>query len=214
VFKVDVPPPTGTRSVDVAGVDLSALRDLRDNPLNPERGSFLSLNVLLAPQKLGSDFDFVKEFGQVSLVYGLGRSPFRWAQGYRLGLIQVFGQQRLPFDDLFRAGGPNSVRGFDVDSLGPQTANNLPLGGEALIVINQELRYRHANTGLGAAVFYDAGNVFAKVSDFDFNLRHSVGFGLRYDSPLGMMRFDLGFPLARRPNEHTYRFHFGLGQAF
>ena len=213
LFKVDVPLPTGTRSVDVAGVDLSALRDSRDNPLNPERGSFLSLNVLVAPQALGSDFDFVKEYGQVSLIYALGRSPFRWAHGYRLGLIQVFGHQRLPFDDLFRAGGPNSVRGFDVDSLGPRTTNNQPLGGEALIVINQELRYRH-DTGLGAAVFYDAGNVFAKVSDFDFNLRHSFGVGVRYDSPLGMMRFDIGFPLARRPDEHTYRFHFGLGQAF
>jgi outer membrane translocation and assembly module TamA len=76
------------------------------------------------------------------------------------------------------------------------------------------LRYRNARTGLGAAVFYDAGNVFAKVRDVDFKLRHAVGVGLRYDSPLGLLRFDVGFPLSKRPDEHTYRFAFGLGQAF
>ena len=214
LFQVGAPPPTGTRSVDVAGIDLSALRDSRDNPLNPARGSFLSLNVLVAPQVLRSDFDFVKEFAQLSLTRALGRSPMTWAHGYRAGLIQVFGGQRIPFDDLFKAGGPNSVRGFDLDALGPRGTNNLPLGGEAVIVINQELRYRNARTGLGAAVFYDAGNVFAKVRDVDFNLRHSVGVGLRYDSPLGLLRFDVGFPLSKRPDEHTYRFNFGLGQAF
>jgi outer membrane protein insertion porin family len=214
LFQVGAPPPTGTRSVDVAGIDLSALRDSRDNPLNPARGSFLSLNVLVAPQVLGSDFDFVKEFAQLSLTRAFGRSPFTWAHGYRVGLIQVFGGQRLPFDDLFRAGGPNSIRGFDIDEVGPLGANDLPLGGEALIVINQELRYRNARTGLGGAVFYDAGNVFAKARDIDFHLRHSVGVGLRYDSPLGLLRFDVGFPLSRRPDEHTYRFNFGLGQAF
>jgi len=214
LFQVGAPPPTGTRSVDVAGVDLSALRDSRDNPLNPARGSFLSLNVLIAPQVLGSDFDFTREFAQVSLTKALGRSPMTWAHGYRFGVIQVFGGQRLPFDDLFKAGGPNSIRGFDIDEVGPRGINNLPLGGEAVVVVNQELRYRNARTGLGGAVFYDAGNVFAKVREIDFRLRHSVGVGLRYDSPLGLLRFDVGFPLSRRPDEHTYRFNFGLGQAF
>ena len=213
-FQVGAPPPAGTRSVDVAGIDLSALRDTRDNPLNPEHGSFLSLNVLVAPQVLGSDFDFTKEFAQLSLTKALGRSPMTWAHGYRFGLIQVLGGQRLPFDDLFRAGGPNSIRGFDIDGVGPRGASNLPIGGEAVIVLNQELRYRNERTGLGAAVFWDAGQVFAKVRDIDFDLRHSVGVGLRYDSPLGLLRFDVGFPLARRADEKTYRFNFGLGQAF
>jgi outer membrane protein assembly factor BamA len=214
LFKVDSPPATGTRSTDVAGIDLSALRDSRDNPLNPSRGSFLSVNVLVAPQELGSDFDFTKEFAHLSLSKALGRSPFTWAQGYRLGLIQVFGGQRLTYDDLFKAGGPNSVRGFDIDSLGPQGTNGQALGGEAVIVINQEMRYRNARTGLGAAVFYDFGEVFAHVQDIELPLRHSLGFGLRYDSPVGLLRFDIGFPLAKRPGEHTYRFAFGLGQAF
>jgi outer membrane protein assembly factor BamA len=214
LFQVDAPLPTGTRSVDVAGIDLSALRDTRDSPLNPTRGAFVSLNVLVAPQVLRSDFDFTKEFAQLSLTRALGHSPWTWAHGYRVGVIQVFGGQRLPFDDLFKAGGPNSVRGFDLDSLGPLGTNGLPLGGEAVIVLNQELRFRNARTGLGGAVFYVAGNVFAKVRDIGFDLRHSVGVGLRYDSPLGLLRFDVGFPIQKRADEHTYRFNFGLGQAF
>jgi outer membrane protein assembly factor BamA len=214
LFQIGAPPPDGTRSVGVAGIDLSVLRDGRDSPLNPTRGSFLSLNVLVAPQRLGSDFDFTREFAQLSLTRPLGRSPMTWAHGYRFGLIQVLGGQRLPFDDLFKAGGPNSIRGFEIDGVGPRGTNDLPLGGEAVVVVNQELRYRNARTGLGAALFWDAGQVYAKVRDIDFDLRHAVGVGLRYDSPLGLLRFDVGFPLARRADENVYRFNFGLGQAF
>lgn len=202
------------RRIDVAGIDLTAVHDQRDNPLNPTRGRFMSLNVLLAPQFLLSDFDFLKEFGQVSLVRGLGRSPLVWAQGYRVGLIQTLGGQRLPYDDLFKAGGPNSVRGFSIDSLGPRGPRREALGGEAVIVVNQELRYVHEVTGLGAAVFYDAGNVFAKVREVDLDLMHSAGVGVRYESPVGMLRLDLAFPLNRRPGDRAYQLNFGLGQAF
>jgi outer membrane protein assembly factor BamA/autotransporter translocation and assembly factor TamB len=202
------------RTVDVAGVDLSAVRDTRDSPLNPTRGTFLTLNVLAAPQALGSDFDFVKEFAHLSLIRRFGRSPITWAHGYRVGLIQAFGSQRLPFDDLFKTGGPNSIRGYEIDTVGPLGPRNEALGGEAVVVVNQELRYQHERTGLGAAVFYDAGNVFPKVRDIDFDLLHSAGVGLRYSSPFGLFRVDVAFPLERRPGDRSYQINFGLGQAF
>ena len=68
--------------------------------------------------------------------------------------------------------------------------------------------------GAGAAVFYDAGNVFVLPSDLSLDLRHSLGTGLRWDSPIGLLRLDLGFPLARREGEKAYRLFFSLGQAF
>jgi translocation and assembly module TamA len=86
-------------------------------------------------------------------------------------------------------------------------------GGEALLVLNQELRYLHP-WGIGAAVFYDVGNVFARVQDIDLTLRHSVGAGLRYESPIGMLRLDVGFPLNPRPGDRAYQWFFALGQAF
>jgi translocation and assembly module TamA len=209
--------PDGTLlrpTLDIGAVDVSAIRDTRDNPLNPIRGGFLSVNVQYAPRFLGSDFDFVRTFGQVSFIHDLNRWLV-WAHGYRLGLIHTFQRERLPYDDLFKAGGPTSVRGYELDSLGPLSpVTGEALGGQALAIVNQELRYHHDRTGLGAAVFWDAGNVFARPEDLAFDLHHSLGVGLRYDSFMGLLRFDLAFPIAKRPGDKGYRFSFGLGQAF
>ena len=86
-----------------------------------------------------------------------------WSQRYPVGTIHTFGDDRLPMTDLFRAGGPSTVRGFGLDALGPQTAAGEALGGGATLILNQELRYQHPKTGFGAAVFYDAGNVYPTV---------------------------------------------------
>ena len=87
------------------------------------------------------------------------------------------------------------------------------LGGGATLILNQELRYQHP-TGFGGAVFYDAGNVYERVTDFDLHLQHSVGFGLRYAAGFGLIRIDLAFPLNRRPQDRGYQFWFGFGQVF
>jgi len=80
-------------------------------------------------------------------------------------------------------------------------------------VLNEELRYHHPS-GLGGAVFYDGGNVFRDVSDLSLDWRHAVGVGLRWSSPIGLLRLDLGFPLQPQPEEKRYRYFFSLGQAF
>jgi translocation and assembly module TamA len=63
-------------------------------------------------------------------------------------------------------------------------------------------------------VFYDAGNVFPTVKDFNWKLLHSVGIGLRYAAGFGIMRIDLAFPLNRRPEDRSYQVWFGFGQIF
>jgi outer membrane protein insertion porin family len=199
-------------SVDVGALDTSLVRDTRDNPLNPTRGAFLSLNVEYAPRVLGSDFDYIRQLLQASYNMGVGRT-MTWSQRYSIGTIHTFGGDRLPISDLFRAGGANTVRGFATDSLGPRTPAGEALGGGATLILNQELRYQHP-TGLGTAVFYDAGNVFPRVQDFSLTLRHSVGFGIRYASGFGLIRFDLGFPLNRRSEDKSFQLWFGFGQVF
>ena len=82
-----------------------------------------------------------------------------------------------------------------------------------MLILNQELRYHHPS-GLGGAFFYDAGNVFETVRDVGIDLRHAVGLGLRWQSPVGLLRFDLGLPLNPREDDKGYRFYFSLGQAF
>ena len=115
--------------------------------------------------------------------------------------------------ERFKAGGANSLRGFETDSVGPKDDFGDPLYGQAVIIFNQEIRYRH-HSGLGAAFFYDGGNVFDSVKDMSFDLRHVLGGGVRYASPVGLLRLDLGFPLFRKPGEKAYQLFFSFGQAF
>jgi outer membrane protein assembly complex protein YaeT len=201
-------------TITVGGVDASIVNDSRDSRLNPRGGKFLSLNLEADPTFLGSSVNFFfKSFGQVTLTSNVGRY-LTWAQGYRLGLARGLAGLDITFStERFKAGGANSVRGYGSDALGPHDSTGLPLGGLAVLVLNQELRYS-TRRGLGAAVFWDAGNVWPEVKDMGLDLRHALGVGLRYDSPLGLLRLDLGIPLNRRPGDHSYQVFLGLGQAF
>jgi outer membrane protein assembly factor BamA len=203
---------------DVGGLDAAVLNDTRDNVLDPRRGRFLSLAVEYAPTWGGLDFTFVKGLGKAALAHPLG-GGLTWAHSYQLGLAHGFRGQRLIFTERFNAGGGNSVRGFGKDRLGPLSpplpdGTRQPLGGQSVIVINQELRYHHQRSGLGGVVFYDAGNVFALRPSLD--LRHALGFGLCWESPVGPLRLDLGFPLRPRADrdEKSPQLHFSIGQAF
>jgi translocation and assembly module TamA len=202
----------GFTSIDVASLDLSLVRDTRDSPLDARRGRFLSFNTIVAPKRLGSDADFVKAYAQAFVHRGIAPS-LTWSQGFRFGLAHVFGGETLLATERFRAGGANSLRGFETDRVGPLNALGTPTGGQGVLVFNQELRYHH-ESGFGGVVFYDAGNVFERPGDLNLDLRHVLGIGARYASPFGLLRIDLGFPLARRPGEKTYRVYFSLGQAF
>jgi outer membrane protein assembly factor BamA len=133
-----------------------------------------------------------------------------WAQGYRLGLAHAFGGEPLVADEGFEAGGANSIRGFAGGEVGPR---DYPFGRQAVVVLNQELRYRHPS-GLGAVAFYDAGNTFATASEFSLRLRHVLGAGLRWSSPVGLLRVDIGAPFSPREGESRYKVFFSFGQAF
>ena len=76
-----------------------------------------------------------------------------------------------------------------------------------------ELRYRY-RWGLGGVAFWDAGQVFDQASQLSLDLRHALGLGLRWESPVGLLRVDLGFPLQRREDEDRYKLFFSIGQAF
>jgi outer membrane protein assembly complex protein YaeT len=180
--------------------------DHRDSVVDPSRGSLWTVTLQGAPQFFASDFKFVKVFGQAFTFVDLGNDVI-WAAGYRAGAINNLGQTLLP-DDRFRAGGANSVRGFERNSLGP------PLGGEALIVINQEIRFPILWRFRGVG-FYDAGNVFATPSDVRLSeLRHDAGLGVRVSLPFGLLRLDWARVLDAEDGEDPWRFVFSLGHAF
>lgn len=214
-FTTDFPDPQ-----HIATLSASGIRETRDNPLDARRGHFAALNLEFSPKAVGSDFTFAKGFGQLFLHRRLG-ATWTWSQAYRLGLAQGFGGQEVISSERFKAGGPDSLRGFATDSVGPKIViphEDAPpdvifLGGNAVVILNQELRYRH-RSGWGFALFWDLGNVFARVEDLSLDLRHDLGAGLRWASPVGMLRLDLAFPLDRKPEEDSYKLHFSLGQMF
>lgn len=200
-------------TVFLSELQVYLLRDTRDNKLNARSGSFHSLSLTYSPAFLGSDLTFVSFFGQSSLFFDLGRG-WVWASNLRLGLADAFDQVLIPSRRFFSGGG-NSLRGFQRDMVGPYDEFfQQSLGGEGLLVINQELRFP-VWRWLGGVFFFDAGNVYAELTDFNpRDLRYAVGAGIRIDMPFALIRLDYGRNLDPLPWEKRGGWFFSLGQSF
>src|SRR5262249_35068779 len=115
------------------------------------------------------------------------------------------GDLELPISVRYFAGGSTTLRGFGFDEAGPtaQIAGvTVPGGGQMLTILNTEYRFPLAmpdnagNRRLGAVLFYDTGNVFERPRDFSLKqFTNTLGAGLRFRTPLGPIRFDVGFNL-------------------
>ena len=115
---------------------------------------------------------------------------------------------------MFHAGGGGSVRGYTYQSLGP-LQNGKPLGGTSWLEFTSELRLRFNET-FGAALFLDAGNVYdAVLPQPGEKLYVGVGGGIRYYTPAGPLRFDVGIPMnADEVEDSAYAIYVSMGQAF
>ncbi len=196
--------------------ELSAhlIRDTRSDKLNARTGSFFSLSLTYSPEFLGSTFSYIRGFGQYSLFLPLS-DKLTWASNVRIGLSDTFDQTIMISSKRFFAGGGNSIRGFERDQVGPYSRYlDRPDGGEALFILNQELRFP-IYKGFRGVAFFDAGNVYRYIEDFKpWDLRTSAGVGLRFSSPIGLLRLDYGFNLAPEDREPHAVLFFSIGQAF
>lgn len=191
------------------------LRDTRDDPIEPSRGFFNTVNFSVASKLYGSEANLVSFFGQHQNHRRVGRSAVL-ATSIRVGLIGPYGvTPEVPISERFFAGGSTTLRGFDLDLAGPlDPETNKPLGGNALVVANAELRI--PVTGNFAVVpFYDTGNVFARVKDIGLSrFSNTIGFGVRYKTPFGPLRVDLGFNLSPPSGLPTRQLFFTIGNPF
>jgi outer membrane protein assembly factor BamA len=215
-------------------------RDTRDDVVEPTRGTFLSAESAMASRRLGGQVGFLKTYlqgywfkrlpGSRSIVFAT-RAAAGLADGFprEVQPTDESGQpvgdpefiEDLPASERFFAGGDTTIRGFALDTVGtPDTISErgFPRGGNGVLILNAELRVPVWKE-LGAAVFVDGGNVWERVTDFEIgDLRGSAGFGLRYRSPIGPIRVDLGFKMDRREFngrvEPRSVLHFSIGQAF
>jgi outer membrane translocation and assembly module TamA len=122
------------------------------------------------------------------------------------------GEKELPISERFFAGGSTTLRGFKFDDAGPSG------GGQLLTIANLEYRAPFnffPIKNFGGALFYDTGNVFERPSDFALaQFTHTAGAGLRYKTPLGPIRVDVGFNLRAKSTDRKYCVFFTLGHAF
>ena len=224
----------------------SLIRNTRDNDIDPSRGTFVSADAEVAARAIGSEVGYLKGFvqgswyrqlpsarriifavrGALGAAHGFPREVFVLdADGNPIvgddgiGLRQNV--QDLPASERFFAGGSTTNRGFSLDRLGTEETTSpggFPLGGNAEILINSELRVSIFNS-LAGVVFMDAGNVYKDAEDLSSGLRPAAGFGFHYRSPFGPLRAEIGFNLDRReltPGqlERGHVFHISVGPAF
>ncbi len=180
------------------------IRDTRNDLFNPTRGTLETLTIDFSSSYLGSEGEFLKSFGRFNLYFPLYKR-FIAAVSLRAGYGFPYGiSKELPLSEKFRLGGSNSLRGFREDSLGP---------GDIMFSSSLEIRFP-LFWGFGGTVFSDEGDVWQEGEDVD--IRDSAGFGLRYLTPIGPFRFDVGFKLDRRKEEGEglSEWHFFIGNIF
>jgi outer membrane protein insertion porin family len=184
----------------------AVIHDTRDDPVNPTVGHYLSVNGQLAALAIGSEVGFAKSFVTAQGFKTVaGSSGIVLAGNARLGMAEEFDTQNpIPEPERFFAGGDTTVRGFALDTLGirhdpadPQRdtidKNGFPIGGNATVILMGEVRVP-VRGGVSVVGFFDTGNVFQRLNQLDVTqLRSAVGFGVRYKSPFGPLRLDLGF---------------------
>ena len=214
-------PTTGTQEGTLSAVGLDWQRSTTDSAINTTRGYQLALHAEDAGRLLPGTFRYFGVSGDVRHYLPLGQRMVA-ANRLQFGSISaVEAPEDVPFSKKYFLGGATSIRGWGRYEVSP-LASGLPVGGNSLFAWTSELRARLVGS-VGGVAFLDAGNVWEdgwtlKLDD----LRYAVGVGIRYQTPVGAVRFDAGYQLNPieglvvndEPQSRPYRFHFSIGQAF
>ncbi|MEM8931989.1 MAG: POTRA domain-containing protein, partial [Acidobacteriota bacterium] len=222
--------------VEIASLAPNLFVDRRDDPLDPTRGWSAAAQLEWAFPLFDADTELVKLFGQTTGYADLGE----WgvlAASFRLGAIEPGGDgtridpllpgdlpsSQVPISERFFAGGRTTHRAFERDQLGRVDETLIPridgsvveAGGNGLMLINVDYRFPILGE-LGGVAFFDLGNVWADWQDLDLSeMRPGAGVGLRYRSPVGPIRFEIGWKLDREPFEDDAPvFFFSFGNPF
>jgi outer membrane protein assembly complex protein YaeT len=216
-------PITGEQSgtLNAFGFDFS--HSTADNLLNARRGYQVAFHTENAGRLTPGTFNYYTISGDVRHYLPISDSIV-FASRAQIGNIRPVDNlaENVPFSKKYFLGGATSIRGWGRYEVSPLSGSGLPLGGNSMFAASGELRAALFGK-LGAVLFLDLGNVWADSMAFDFtDLRYAVGPGLRYQTPVGPIRFDIGYQLNPipgllvngQPQTRRYRLHFSIGQAF
>lgn len=205
--------PRLAQSVRVGIGSFNIVHDRRDDPIDPHKGIYSTLDLGLATRAFGSQTSFARVLGRNATYYALG-PRFVLARETQFGVEPAFSipasadpTDPVPLPERFYGGGGNTMRGFPQNQAGPRDLDTgFPLGGSALFFNNTELRFPLYGANIRGVFFEDMGNVFStignmsfrydqhSISDFNY-MPQAVGFGVRYRTPLGPLRLDLAYSL-------------------
>ncbi len=226
-------PRTGEGNDVISSLSVDVRRTTADNVLDARRGYVISGHVEQAGKFLGGTANYIETILEGRYYVTLGRRAV-FAVRVRGGAIDGLGgvgsvsipnqstDLNVPFFKRYFAGGATSLRGWGRFEVSPLSGAGLPIGGETLLETSTELRAPLWGN-LSVVAFFDAGNVWSNPWDFNLNqLRYDVGPGLRYATPIGPLRVDVGFQLNPidgllvngEPQKRRFRVHFSIGQAF
>jgi outer membrane protein insertion porin family len=202
----------------LSSVILSVIRDKRNNRFETSSGNYQTVSFETAG--IGGDKKYFKFVANNRFYHRIiGDLVFR--NSTEVGQITGYGGEAIPPSQKFYLGGPNNMKGYQLFLLGPQTVSSQgypqPLGGNAEAFSLVELEYPIVkDAGIKAVVFFDVGNSWDHFPSGDepFTLRSDVGFGFRWFSPIGPLRFEWGFPLNKKVNEESPVFQFFIGPPF
>ncbi len=227
--------------------EVSIIEDKRDDPTDAHRGIYTTVDVSYASAALGSQTQFARGLFRNSTYHPFHRDLV-FARSTQFGIInRIGGKPDIPLAERLYSGGSTSIRAFPDFQAGPRDlTTGFPLGGNAMFTNSFEMRFPLYGDNLAGVLFHDAGNVYDDINDFSLRFRQrnlqdfnytvqSMGFGLRYRTPIGPVRLDLSFsPDAPRffglkgtlqdlingtavstvQKINAFQFHFSLGQAF
>ena len=197
--------------------DASLSHDTRNRSLFPSKGNRQNLSAEVTIP--ASDLEFYTINYEGSFYFPLSKI-FTLSLQNEIGYGDAYGDTTdLPFTDKFRAGGFDSVRGYESNSLGPRDSFGEPFGGNFLTTARAQLNFPppfiEDNNRGRLNLFVDIGNVFEEFDDFDTGeLRGSFGLGVNWITGLGGISMAFASPFGDEPDDDTEAFQFNFGTSF
>ena len=195
-------------------------RDTRNNILNPSDGSELAVKVKPYTGFYGESFNVMTGVVSASGYYapfrkdGLPDDKLVLAGRVEAGGLAGAGLRTIPASLRYYTGGAGSVRGYAYQSLGPRDHKDEPLGGRSYQVVNLEARYK-ITEDVGIVPFLDGGMVYRdELPRIIGDMNWGAGLGLRYYTPIGPVRLDVGFPLQPIDGDPPVQIYVSIGQSF
>lgn len=202
-----------TQEAILAGVALNKIT--ADNPLSPMRGYRQSYSLEVGSDALMSDTNMAILKAGIGGVYSFGDNAYGKDRAHQLigslrgGYLWASNFDDVPYKLRFFAGGDQSIRGYNYQSLSPLSDKGYLLGGQSLAIASAEYNYELLE-GIRLGVFADVGNAYDK--NFNNDTKIGAGVGVRWASPVGQVRIDVATPVGEEDN--PIKLYFFIGAPF